>query len=84
MHRHLPWWNAPAAARSPAAARVSTCSQVGGSGQVPDKEMYVILNSGTWAPDHRGGPPDETTAFPNAFEVDYVRVYQGRGAAAPR
>jgi hypothetical protein len=38
--------------------------------------MYVILNSGTWAPAHRGGPPDETTVFPNAFEVDYVRVYQ--------
>lgn len=45
---------------------------------VPDKEMYVILNSGTWAPAHRGGPPDETTVFPNAFEVDYVRVYQGK------
>jgi beta-glucanase (GH16 family) len=47
---------------------------------VPDKDMYVILNSGTWAPADRGGPPDETTVFPNAFEVDYVRVYQSRDA----
>jgi hypothetical protein len=44
--------------------------------QVPDKAMYIVLNSGTWANADRGGPPDHTTAFPNAFEVDYVRVYQ--------
>ncbi|HEY6738854.1 MAG TPA: glycoside hydrolase family 16 protein [Actinopolymorphaceae bacterium] len=42
---------------------------------VPAKPMYIVLNSGTWAPDDRGGPPDETTVFPNAFEIDWVRVY---------
>lgn len=42
---------------------------------VPDTPMYLILNSGTWAPSTRGGPPDATTVFPNAFSVDYVRVY---------
>jgi beta-glucanase (GH16 family) len=45
---------------------------------VPDKAMYVILNSGVWVNDDRGGPPDATTVFPNVFEVDYVRVYQRR------
>lgn len=43
---------------------------------VPDKAMYVLLNSGVWVNDSRGGPPDETTVFPNTFDVDYVRVYQ--------
>lgn len=42
---------------------------------IPDKAMYIVLNSGTWAPDDRGGPPDETTVFPNSFDVEYVRVY---------
>ncbi|MGR6973856.1 family 16 glycosylhydrolase [Streptomyces cynarae] len=42
---------------------------------ISNKPMYLILNSGTWAPATRGGPPDATTVFPNAFHVDYVRVY---------
>jgi beta-glucanase (GH16 family) len=46
--------------------------------QVPDKAMYVVLNSGTWANADRGGPPDATTPFPNSFDVDYVRVYSSR------
>jgi beta-glucanase (GH16 family) len=45
---------------------------------VPDKAMYVVLNSGTWMNADRGGPPDATTPFPNTFDVDYVRVYQRR------
>ncbi|WP_327639943.1 glycoside hydrolase family 16 protein [Kribbella sp. NBC_00482] len=44
--------------------------------QVPDKPMYVVLNSGTWANPDRGGPPDATTPFPNSFDIDYVRAYQ--------
>ncbi|GAA3097577.1 hypothetical protein GCM10010530_22810 [Kribbella aluminosa] len=46
--------------------------------QVPDKPMYVVLNSGTWANADRGGPPDATTRFPNSFDVDYVRVYSAK------
>ena len=42
---------------------------------ISNTPMYLILNSGTWAPAGRGGPPDATTVFPNAFQVDYVRVY---------
>lgn len=42
---------------------------------ISDTPMYLILNSGTWAPSTRGGPPDATTVFPNAFQVDYARVY---------
>ncbi len=42
---------------------------------ISNTPMYIILNSGTWAPASRGGPPDATTVFPNAFQVDYVRVY---------
>lgn len=44
--------------------------------QVPDKPMYIVLNSGTWANPDRGGPPDATTKFPNTFDIDYVRVYR--------
>ena len=46
--------------------------------QVPDKPMYVVLNSGTWANPDRGGPPDATTRFPNSFDVDYIRAYQSK------
>jgi len=42
---------------------------------ISNTPMYIILNSGTWAPASRGGPPDATTVFPNAFQVDDVRVY---------
>jgi beta-glucanase (GH16 family) len=42
---------------------------------VPDKAMYVVLNSGVWMNADRGGPPDATTPFPNSFDVEYVRVY---------
>lgn len=44
---------------------------------VPDMEMYLYLNTavgGNWP-----GSPDKTTKFPQYFEVDYVRVYQGIG-----
>lgn len=41
---------------------------------VSQKPMYLLLNlavGGEWV-----GPPDETTPFPSAFEIDYVRVWQ--------
>lgn len=40
---------------------------------IPEEEMYLYLNTaigGDWP-----GDPDETTLFPQYFEVDYVRVY---------
>lgn len=43
---------------------------------IPDTPMYMILNSGIWAGATRGGPPDATTVFPNAFKVAWVRVYK--------
>ncbi|WP_020578741.1 glycoside hydrolase family 16 protein [Actinopolymorpha alba] len=46
---------------------------------VPDKPMYVVLNSGVWVNSDRGGPPDASTVFPNTFDVDYVRVYDRPG-----
>jgi beta-glucanase (GH16 family) len=47
---------------------------------IADTPMYLILNSGTWAPSTRGGPPDATTVFPNDFRVDYVRAYKAAPA----
>jgi len=40
---------------------------------VPSKAMYVILNTsvgGDWP-----GAPDHSTAFPQFFDIDYVRVF---------
>jgi beta-glucanase (GH16 family) len=39
---------------------------------VPEGAQYILLNSGVDA----DNPPNASTVFPNAFEVDYVRVYQ--------
>jgi len=41
---------------------------------IPNAKMYLLVNlavGGDWP-----GPPDERTAFPAAFEVDYIRVYE--------
>lgn len=41
---------------------------------VPDQPMYMLANlavGGNWP-----GSPDETTAFPSSFDIDYIRVYQ--------
>ncbi len=38
---------------------------------VPTGPQYMLLNSGV----DSKNPPNETTRFPNAFIVDYVRVY---------
>jgi hypothetical protein len=39
--------------------------------QVPNDEHYILLNSGV----ESAQPPSVATTFPNAFVVDYVRVY---------
>lgn len=44
---------------------------------IPDMEMYLYLNTaigGVWP-----GSPDETTLFPQFFEVDYLKVYRRTG-----
>jgi beta-glucanase (GH16 family) len=41
---------------------------------IPHDPMYLIANlaiGGTWP-----GPPDATTVFPNALQIDYIRVWQ--------
>ena len=41
---------------------------------VPDEPMYLLANlavGGDWP-----GAPDESTPFPAAFEIDYIRVWQ--------
>ncbi len=40
-----------------------------------DRPFYLILNVavGGWFP----GPPDATSDFPAAMEVDWIRVYSG-------
>lgn len=41
---------------------------------IPDEPLYLIFNlavGGDWP-----GPPDDSTVFPAAFEIDYVRVWQ--------
>jgi len=52
---------------------VKTPADLGGHRWVFDKPFYIILNlavGGLWP-----GYPDEETAFPQSFQVDYVRVY---------
>jgi beta-glucanase (GH16 family) len=41
---------------------------------VPDTKMFLLLNLAVGG--EFVGPPDGTTVFPSAFEVDYVRVYE--------
>ncbi len=77
FHTYGLWWKetSPATIRYYVDGRM--VKEVSGttSDLISDKPMYMILNSGTWAPPGRGGPPDATTVFPNAMEVDWVRVY---------
>ncbi len=43
---------------------------------ISDEPMYLLLNlavGGDWP-----GPPDQDTAFPSVFEIDYVRIWQPR------
>ena len=42
--------------------------------QVPDRPMYVILNSGVSS--ERGRAPTTRSAWPMTFDVDWVRVWQ--------
>jgi beta-glucanase (GH16 family) len=50
---------------------------------VPKVAMYLILSNGVSSVHGPSGEPDEKTVFPNAFEIDYVRVYQAPPNAIP-
>lgn len=86
FHTFSMWWDPN---RNPATIRYyidgQMVKEVSGTTNdlVSRHPMYMVLNSGTWAPATRGGPPDETTVFPNAMEVDWVRVYSTPPAQAP-
>ncbi len=43
---------------------------------VPNVPMYLILSNSVSSIFGPSGEPDEKTVFPNAFLIDYVRVYQ--------
>jgi beta-glucanase (GH16 family) len=46
------------------------------AGYVPSTPMYVILSNSVSSRIGPSGAPDESTVFPNFFEIDYVRIYQ--------
>jgi beta-glucanase (GH16 family) len=48
---------------------------------VPDIPMYLIVSNGVSSHIGPSGQPNDETVFPNFFEIDYVRVYQGAGSA---
>jgi beta-glucanase (GH16 family) len=76
-HRYAMWWTTTSPAKILYSIDGRMVHEVDGttSNLISNTPMYIILNSGTWAPATRGGPPDDTTVFPNSFLVDYVRVY---------
>ena len=43
---------------------------------IPDEPMHLIFNLAVCSSSSWGTPPDASTTFPNAFEIDYVRVRQ--------
>ena len=43
---------------------------------VPSVPMYVILSNSVSSRLGPSGEPDETTVFPNDFEIDYIHIYQ--------
>jgi len=43
---------------------------------VPEVPMYLILSNGVSSAYGPSGAPDEHTVFPNAFQIDYVRIWQ--------
>jgi len=43
---------------------------------VPSVPMYVLLSNSVSSRLGPSGEPDEKTAFPNDFEIDYIRIYQ--------
>jgi uncharacterized repeat protein (TIGR01451 family) len=77
FHSYGMWWTTSSPAKILYYVDGQMVHEIDGttSNLISNTPMYIILNSGTWAPATRGGPPDATTVFPNAFQVDYVRVY---------
>ena len=43
---------------------------------VPSGAMYIVLSNSISSIHGPSGAPDEITVFPNAFAIDYVRVWQ--------
>jgi len=43
---------------------------------VPRVPMYVILSNSVGSRQSPAGEPNEATAFPNDFAIDYIRIYQ--------
>ena len=43
---------------------------------VPWVPMYVILSNSVGSRQSPAGEPNEATAFPNDFAIDYIRIYQ--------
>jgi uncharacterized repeat protein (TIGR01451 family) len=76
-HTYGLWWKQTAPATIRYYLDGQMVKEVSGttSNLISNTPMYMILNSGTWAPATRGGPPDATTVFPNSMDVDWVRVY---------
>ncbi len=50
---------------------------------VPSIPMYVILSNGVSSRIGPSGEPDQSTVFPNFFEIDYLRVWQKSPALLP-
>ncbi len=44
-------------------------------GYVPNHAMYVILSNGVSSHIGPSGEPDQSTVFPNYFEIEYLRVW---------
>jgi uncharacterized repeat protein (TIGR01451 family) len=76
-HTYAMWWTTSSPAKILYYVDGRMVHEIDGttSNLISNTPMYIILNSGTWAPATRGGPPEATTVFPNSFLVDYVRVY---------
>jgi beta-glucanase (GH16 family) len=49
---------------------------------IPQVPMFLLLNLAVGG--HWGKAPDDTTPFPAAFEIDYVRVYQRSAQTAQK
>ena len=49
---------------------------------VPDEPMYIVLNNGVQKVMENGEPVEDTGIYPNALEVDYIRLYKNRDSVS--
>ena len=47
------------------------------AGYVPDEPMYIVLNNGV-----QGVDGEDTGIYPNALEVDYIRLYKNQDSVS--